>query len=526
MDLSVYYQIIIRRKWVIVLTAAVAGLVALIGSLQTPPTYEARVRLQIIPYALSAPDYGSYIYFDRLANTYSEIVSSDQFTTHAKNVLNLEELPDFTIQVIPQTELMRLSVIDTSPEEAQRVANVLAQLLVEENQTTYNVGSGVQTALREQINTLEQRIDELIVEYSILDNQTPRNAERIAEVQRSLNALERNYDLLLNNYNQAAVAQVVRANALSIVQPASLPDEPVGPLTTRNVAIAIVVGLVAGFGLAFLLENVNPLLHNDKQIETILHAPIITRVPVMKKPYRNDAFAGDWVAAEAFRRLRTYLFSDDDDISLRFLLVTSAIPEEGKTTTAANLALAVAHTGRSVLLIDGDMLRPSLHKRYGLSNLAGLSTVLRGRSKLTESVQSYGKSGLHILTAGPADIGAQEMMSSDRFFRLLDEVLQTYELVIFDAPAVLAAANALLIAKQMSGVLWVVDRQKVDRNTLAFAYSQFENMGARLLGVVVNRARRDRTSRWSKSYKPLLNGKQPSPKSTAQQPPARQGAKQ
>lgn len=502
-DLSVYLHIIARQKWVIIITTlVVVGIVAW-GSTQTEPTYEAATRLRIVPYSLGAPDYNSYIYFDRLANTYFDMVNSDTVTDRAKTELGLEKLPNFSIEVIPQTELLRLSVVDTNPEIAQRTANTLAALLIEENRASYS--DGVQSLLQERITSLEEQINALSVEYNRLSNQIPRDNERLSEVERSLNALQQNYSQLLNNSNQAVVQEIARASALSVVENAKLPTDPIGPNRMRDIMIAGVLGVAAGLGLAFLLESFNPRLYSDEQLESTAKARIIARIPTIKRAFRNDVFTGDRLAAEAFRRLRTHFFAQISETPLRFLLVTSAIPGEGKTTVATNMALSIAQSGRSVLLIDGNMSAPVLHNHYQLSNLAGLTSVLSGKAKLSDCVQWSNKTMLYVLCAGPTNENASELLSSDQFYKLLDEAVQTYEVVLFDGPAILSSSDSLIIAKQTSGVLWVVDRTKTDQKTLAYAREQLDQVGAHVVGTIANRVSKDKNSQWGRRYKPSRN---------------------
>jgi non-specific protein-tyrosine kinase len=499
--MSVYFHTLWKRKWVILVTLVVVLAVVAWGNSRTPATYEAVTHLKLVPYGVGNPDYGSYVYFDRLANSYATILNSDTVTEMAMGQLDLEELPDFNIAVIPETELMRLSVVDTSPERAQDVANTLSRLLIEQNQTNYNAESGVQENLGGYLDQLETQIDELTAEYAELLNQIPANAGRLAEIQRRLDGLQGNYNQLMNSSNQVTIAEITRANALSVVETARLPVEPVGPNLVRDLLLGGVIGLTAGIALAFILESLSPRLYTDKQIEVATQSPIIAYIPHIKKAYQSDVFMGDRSAADAFRRLRTYLFAELNLDMLRFVLVTSAVPGEGKSTVAANLAHSLARSGRNVLLVDGDILRPMLHQLYPISNLAGLTTVLNGKSTLADSVQQLDNSPLHVLCAGPATEGSADLLSSHKFYQLLDEAIQMYDIVIFDGPAVLAAVDSLAIAKQMSAVLWVVDPRKVDKRTLVFAREQFEQLGTKMVGVIASRVKNKNAAYWNRHYK-------------------------
>jgi capsular exopolysaccharide synthesis family protein len=169
------------------------------------------------------------------------------------------------------------------------------------------------------------------------------------------------------------------------------------------------------------------------------------------------------------------------------------------------MALSIAQSGRSVLLIDGNMSAPVLHNHYQLSNLAGLTSVLSGKAKLSDCVQWSNKTMLYVLCAGPNNENASELLSSDQFYKLLDEAVQTYEVVLFDGPAILSSSDSLIIAKQTSGVLWVVDRTKTDQKTLAYAREQLDQVGAHVVGTIANRVSKDKNSQWGRRYKPSRN---------------------
>ncbi|MBK8020910.1 MAG: polysaccharide biosynthesis tyrosine autokinase [Chloroflexi bacterium] len=485
------------------MTAVVTTLVVAWGTSRMAPIYEATTRLRIVPYSLGAPDYGSYVYFDRLASTYSDIVHSETVIEQAEQALNLEELPEFDIQVIPQTELMRLTVTDTDPAQAQIVANTLADLLIQNNQNSHV--DIIQERLAGRLEELEVEIDQLTIQYARLSGQFPRDEAVITEVRRTLDSLQENYSFLLNNANQALISDIARASALTVAESARLPAEPVGPSLTRNVIVAAVTGLAAGFILAFVLENRRPRLYTTQQIEKLAGSRVIAHVPFIRRPFRDDVFPHDRVAAEAFRRLRTHLFGQNHGAPLRFLLVTSAVPGEGKSTVAINLALAIARSGRSVLLIDANLQCPTLHDRFRVSNLVGLGPVLAGKADIAKAVQGTDVPNLFILTAGPINEQSSELLSSDRFLKVLDEAVERADAIIIDAAPVLSSSDSLIIARQMSGVLWVVDPNIVDLNTFDYAQDQMEQVGVPVTGLVVNRDRSDKTSEWVHRYRPSAN---------------------
>lgn len=510
MQLATYFKVILKRKWVILLTALITAALVAVVSARTAPTYAAYTRLRIVPFGITTPDYGAYVYFERLANTYSDILTSSLVINQAEELLNLEKLPDFSIEVIPQTELMRLTVIDENPALAQTVANTLAQLLVQQNENAFSSDiSGVRSELQIQIDEMEVQLNAQLEERERLENTIPRDNERIADLDRSIGTLQQRYELLLNSFNQAAIQQLSRSNALTIIQPATLPEEPEGPKVVRDTLFAFVVGLLGGVVLAFAIENRRPGFYGLRQIEQAIGASVIGKIPTIKRGHTENVFAGDATAAEAFRRLRANLFAGSRSQPMRLLLVTSAIPGEGKSTVAANLSAAIAQNGRKVLLVDGNMQQPTLDRRYRLGNEFGLSSVLRDETRLEDAVQESMIPNMQLLTAGYANGNSSELLHSEELGDLTARLLHYYDVIVFDMPALLVSTDAAVLAPYMNGVLWVIDTEKVDQNVVAFAREQLDGVGAEILGVVANRVTKDESFNWVKYYRARANANRP-----------------
>jgi capsular exopolysaccharide synthesis family protein len=505
-QLSQYFQVVIRRKWTILITTVVAVIVVALLSIQAAPVYQATLRLRVVPFGGTArPDYSMLTYFDRLANTYSDILQSNLVTEKAKTQLGLEELPDFQISLISNTELMRLDVQAETPELAQQVANTLGNLLIEQNEVGTSNFTG---ELSSRLAEMQAEINTLNDELATLQNQVPRNNLRIAEVQRNIRSMEQNYNLTQAQLNQAMINQLAYASSLSILEPAPLPELPSNPSLMRNVVVGVGIGLMGGIALAFVMESLNPRLNSYRQIETVVGAPIVGKIPNIKRQFRNNVFMGDVASSEAFRRLRTNLFVEQENAPLSLLLVTSALPKEGNSTVSMNLALAMAHSGRRVLLVDGDILRPTIHKRFNLSNSVGLSDVLRGSTDFKSAVQKVPGVELDVLSAGPFIPNSSELLSSEATDKLLEVLLLHYEIVIIDGPATLAVTDSTVIAPHMNGVLWVVDQKRADQRAVTTALEHLKSVNAPVLGVVANRVARDQNIRYlSHYYSVSPNGK-------------------
>jgi len=185
------------------------------------------------------------------------------------------------------------------------------------------------------------------------------------------------YAALVEQYEQVRVREAMRANMLSVVEPAVDPQPPSKTRQALKIVMGSMVGLAGGVGLAFLLENLDTTLYTTEQIAEAAALSALGKIPTARRKPPSAFFNGNSPQGEAFRRLRANVLALDQDVTLRTLLVTSAEPREGKSTVVANLAFAIARSGRKVIVVDADLRLPTLHKIFGLSNETGLSSVLK-----------------------------------------------------------------------------------------------------------------------------------------------------
>lgn len=200
------------------------------------------------------------------------------------------------------------------------------------------------------------------------------------------------------------------------------------------------------------------------------------------------------VAAEAFRTLRTSLEFSSLDRTLRTLVVTSAAPNEGKSTTLANLGITLAQAGRQVALVDADLRRPSLHQVFGLPNTAGLTTMLLDEAAMAKPPFQNGPvAGLRILTSGPLPPNPAELLASRRIEDILARLREEADMVLFDAPPLIAVSDAAVLAARVDGVILVVQAEKTKREHVQRAKTLLERVNAHLVGAVLTDAKLDRS---------------------------------
>lgn len=499
--MAVYLQILLKRWLIILLIPLVAVGVVTYATMQATPVYRATSKLLVIPFGIGRPDYGTYLYFEQVTNTLATILNTATVIEEAKEQLGVERLPTFTADVIPRTDLFEISVTHSDPELAQRTSLTLATILVERARSQYGANlDSIESTLGTRVQELEREISDLSRERAQLMNEIPLDTVRVAEIDRSMASRQRTYELLLASYSQALVAQTAQSNLVSLFEPATLPSSPSGSRPVLAQVGAAVGGLVAGVALAFILENLNPRMYSETQIEQIVGARVIVRIPRIRKRFRGNVFEGDIVATESFRRLRTSVLSCLQGVAHQSVLIVSSQPDTGKSVIAANLAAAIAYNGHSVLLIDTDIRKPTLHRILGLHNECGLSSILNDEMELAQVLQVTNIPGLYVMTAGPYVPNAAELLGSTHMHEMIDYLHAHYDFVVIDSASIVAVSDASILAPLVGGVVFVVNADS-DRRMTETARQEMEKVQLNLMGVVVNGVRHGKNEGMTARYK-------------------------
>jgi len=341
----------------------------------------------------------------------------------------------------------------------------------------YDAASKQESMLVGQINALRGQaldVDTRSIQYNIL--------KREADTNRQL------YDSLLQRFKEVGAAGDVRSNNISIV------DRAQGgwrfkPNLFMNLLYGIAAGLLLGVLGAFVLEFLDDTLKTPEDLEQKLRLAVLGIIPKLGPKESVASVAADPRSAfsEAYRSVRTALqFSTDHGVP-RSLLITSASPSEGKSTTALALARDLAQLGRRVLLIDGDLRNPSLHKQLGLRSEVGLSNLLAGASGLSDAVQETQHERLHVMLAGPLPPNPAELLSGSKLLSLLTVATERYDQIIIDGPPVLGLADAPILANAVEGTLLVVTSAKTRISTAQAALKRLLSARARVIGGLLTK---------------------------------------
>lgn len=331
--------------------------------------------------------------------------------------------------------------------------------------------------------------------------------EKYAEygmLNRAVDTNRQIYDALIKKIREQSVTEQVRTVNVMVVEPAEMPRAPISPNKKRNLLIGILVGLMSGIGLAFFVEYIDNRVKNPEEVEAKFGTSVLGIIPLHEEPgssidnmVLNEPTS---TLAENYKAIRTSLLLSSAERPPRRILITSTGPGEGKSTTAANLAVAIAQSEYRVLLIDADLRRPRIHKVFGLTNTKGLSTFLAGASDV-DIIREGPLPNLSIITSGPVPPNPSELLGSARMNDLLTElsdlskdaagnifskIEKKFDIIIIDSPPVLTVTDSLILSKITDGTILVTNANKTTYEDLGKGLKSLAGMSAYIIGVVMN----------------------------------------
>ena len=325
------------------------------------------------------------------------------------------------------------------------------------------------------------KVDTVLIRVTVLD-ESPVRARDIA------NALSDEFVSMVRELETPGPG--ARPDARVVVeQRAAVPAAPMIPNRTRNIALGVVLGLLLGIGLAVLRDLLDNTVKDRATLEQITSVGLVGVVPLDKDRRDKPAISFDQEhsgIAEAFRKLRTNLQFLSVDNPPRVIVITSAVPSEGKSTTAINLALALTEADYNVVLVDGDMRRPSLGKYLDLIGAVGFSSVLSGGASLSEVLQTTRFPRLTVLAAGPTPPNPSELLGSMAAKKTLNELRESFDYVIVDSAPLLAVTDGSILASNADGALVIVQAGQTKREQVIHAMAALDAVGAHVLGSVLS----------------------------------------
>ena len=303
-------------------------------------------------------------------------------------------------------------------------------------------------------------------------------AERNVSVQRDI------LTALRARITQTGIEVEVPRTTVEIIEEAEAPDRPTSPLVVLNIFLSVVLGLLAGTGLAFFVEYLDVSIKTVDEVEKNLGLPVLAVIPQQSRPLTEAGQSSG--QGEAYRALRTSLALLAREGKQKIFTVISGGVGEGKSTTLFNLAYVCAEQGSKVLIIDSDLRRPVQHKMVGLANRTGMVNVLTDELKIEDVVQETGVPNLWMMTSGRLRRGSLGIMNNARLRTMLDALKDRYDYVLLDSPPILGVTDAAILASEADGVLLVVQYRKYPKIISLRAKRMIENAGGHLMGAVLN----------------------------------------
>jgi succinoglycan biosynthesis transport protein ExoP len=526
-DLTLHNLAAMARRWwwLLLLAPLVAGTVAFIQVSRQQDLYRASSTVEINPPTMGMD---TYSYYDSsIVATYQQLITTSGVLDPVIDNLNLPLSEDglrakITTEPITSTRLMRISVSDPNPQTAATLANEIAaqfqsfaQARTIEKATPYREALNQQIAATQaKIDTTQQLIDNLVAEKDVT---SPDVAAQIDTLRTNLTDLQTTYGQLILSANQMDLQQAGAQTGVIVVQQASAPGAPYAPNVRLYTLLALLAGLCIGVGAVFLLEYLDNTTKVDTPYNELVGAPLMTTVPIVPSMSKlpHQLFILDQPMSpesEAIRLLRANVEFAIASSEINTIAVTSAGPGEGKSTVTANLAVAMAQAGYRVVVVDADMRRPAQQEAFGLSNERGLSTLL-SRPDLDWKLVARTNADLQlqVITSGPIPPNPGDLLKSNRFEKLLENIAAECDMVVIDTPPALAVSDALVVADVAHDVLLVcrANETRVDRMQAA---AEALPETARIIGVALNYQKRAKSESYYYYYSSddsSSNGKPP-----------------
>jgi capsular exopolysaccharide synthesis family protein len=496
MDINAYLKPLLRWWRLIAVVTLLAVVSSAISTLFQPAQYVSRTTLMIGSAILNPnPDSGQISISQQLAAIYADMARREPIQNATMEALGIDWLPAYQTRVVPNAQLIEISVTDTNPQRAQIIANELANQLI--LQSPAISGGGTETGNRQefitqQLSSLQGQIQETEkaiegLQSSLIGLNSASQIEKIendiSDLNKKLISLRESYASFLANSQEGAL------NILSIVEPANLPANSVGTNKFLIIILAGFVGFTLGAGAAYLLEFLDRTIKTTSDVERVFNLPVIGYISEISDEDNNAIVVStdsNSILAESFRLLRSNIEFFQISNPLKTILITSPNQGNGKTTIASNLALSISQGEQEVILVDADLRRPAVHIALNMNKEPGLSDVIRNKAEIQSVVRQPKDININVITAGNIPPNITEVVGSKRISSILSRLKDNYELVIVDAPP-LIIADSFNLASKVDGVILVMVPGETTIDQAKAIKEQLDRSEARMLGIVFNK---------------------------------------
>jgi succinoglycan biosynthesis transport protein ExoP len=510
-ELRDYLMVFRRQWWLIALLALIGVAAATAWTLQQTPIYRGTSSVLVQPVSINRFQGTQRLDQQVNINNEKEVALSSAVAVMAGKFLHSPAPPNellhhVSVDMPANSQVLEISYSDPVARTAQRGADSFARAYIEYRKAgiARQVEASTST-LQHQIETLTARIprlDKVLLSDTASDaDKTAASAQKIIYQQRISNLSE-----------QIAQLQQLDPTPGQVIQSAELPTSPSSPQKKLDIGLGLFLGLFVGLVVGFVRDRTDKRLRGRQDLAERLDRPVLASIPKLSRYMRRDKLG--WrkrkrsslvildqptsPAAEAYRTLRTRMARLAAQLDINSIMVVSGNVAEGKSTTAGNLAVALAESGRDVLLVSADLRRPRVHEFFSLPNRSGLADLLAdgkagkqsapGRSKQIAVELWSVAPHLWVILSGPPPTHPSTLMDSDAMREFLKEQRDVFDFIILDCPPALVVSDSLALAPLVDAVLVVADAKATDRNTIDLLRDQLEQVGGKIVGSVLNRS--------------------------------------
>jgi non-specific protein-tyrosine kinase len=503
------YLAVFKRQLVLVLAIALLGAAAAAAyTFRRTPVYESTASVLVRAITTNAFDPGSRVdqqlnMFNQRQLAQSEPVAAVAGKTLKTTATPAELLEHVKVDVPANSQILRVKYRDTVPLTAQRGADAFAKAYLAFREADARAQARAsQTSIQKDVARLQK--DATAAEKAISAAEDS-NAQQAAQARLTS----------INNRLQPLLAQLNGFLSLdftpgTVIAAANLPGTPASPNNRLDVGIGLLVGLFLGVVLAFVRDRTDDRLRGREDLAERLDRPVLATIPPLSKLLRWKRRSKNSLvtleqpnspAAESYRTLRTRMARLAAQLDINSVMVVSAGVGEGKSTTAANLAVVLAETGKDVLLVSADLRRPRVHQFFSLQNRSGLSNLLtdgtppdKRKGPVADGKQMASElwsvaPNLWVVLSGPLPPHPSALMDSDAMRQFLKEQRDLFDFIVLDCPPALVVADSLALAPMVDAVLVVADAKESDRDLVSRLKEELELVGGKIVGAVLNRSK-------------------------------------
>ena len=505
-DIREYLSVLWRGKWIVIAITIVALFLGLILIYTLPPVYEAEAKVLIVEVNpandMFGDEYGIQYSTSREVNfhTQLQILASRQFKEEVVEELALEIRPEklddkVTVARVggntatTMTNIISVKVQDEDPELAADIANSLSKNYIDWSEETYQ--ENLNTLLSD-ISTKLQVAKENLDSISLRIQDLEESGRTVTEsLKKELELASNMYAMLSENYENLKISRSLRNSGAKLIETALVPQDPIKPNKRLFLLSSFLIGLVLSVGVVFAREFFDNTIKTSDDVKKYYGLNVISQIAYDKasdKKLRELVLlkSPNSLTSESLKELRTNIGYFNIDKKLKTIAITSAQLEEGKTFISANLAVALAQSGKKILLVNADFRKPVLHKYFSHNNRSGITNILTGYTELADEIVATPVDKLFFLASGPIPPNPSELLESEAMGALLESLSKKFDYIIIDTPPIVPVTDTIVLANRLDAIIIVARSAKVTRALAREASAKLEPYKKKVLGVVLN----------------------------------------